>query len=102
MFSRKGDWPTPGHDEVNLEPHELGREGGEALEPPLRISVRNDDVLSLDPAALAQRLPEGFPVAGDLRGDGRGIRENTYPSDLPRLLGVGGKRRGEEGESEGG
>jgi hypothetical protein len=51
---------APRHDDVHLEPNQLGRQVGEPLVPPLRIPVLNDEVLALDVVELAQTLPEGF------------------------------------------
>src|SRR5712664_3468263 len=39
-----------GHNNVHLEPNELGRQGGELILPVCRPAVLDDDVLSLDPS----------------------------------------------------
>jgi hypothetical protein len=54
---------------------------GEAIFPPLRESPFDDDVLALDPAVLAQALPEYLVVTA--RGTG-GYK--TDPMDLSWLL----------------
>jgi hypothetical protein len=95
-----------GDDEVWLETQELRREGGESLDLPRRPPVLNDEILALDPAALAQPVSECLPIPRDLRGGGRGVRENTDPNDLPRLLRIGSEwypqeADGERGEEQG-
>src|SRR5499426_197747 len=84
-------------DEVHLEPDQLGRQVGQPVDPILRISIVDDDILALNPPELAQPLPErveqGRPI-----GTGREAKK-TYPRHLSRLLRVGGERRGEEAES---
>ena len=45
-------------DDVHLEPDQLVREVAQPIVLPLRISVIDDDVLTLDPSVLAQPLPE--------------------------------------------
>jgi hypothetical protein len=46
-------------DDVDLEPDQLHREVGEPLEPPLRPSGLEGDVLSLHPGELTERVAEG-------------------------------------------
>lgn len=57
---RRGLGPRLGHDEVNAETNELGREVGKAFDSSARIPIFDDDVLPLDSAEIAQALPEGF------------------------------------------
>src|SRR5262249_26435062 len=87
----------PRYDEVHLEPDQLGRQVGQPVDPILRISIVDDNILALNPPELAQPLPErveqGRPI-----GRGRQTKK-TYPRHLSRLLRVGRKRRGEEAES---
>src|SRR5262249_54646925 len=69
------------------------------VDPTLRISIVDDNILALNPPELAQPLPErvaqGRPV-----GRGRHLKK-TYPRHLSRLLRVGSERRGEETPGEG-
>src|SRR5262249_36828825 len=72
------------YDEVHLEPDQLGRQVGQPVDPTLRISIVDDNILALNPPELAQPLPErveqGRPI-----GRGRQPKE-TYPRHLARLL----------------
>jgi hypothetical protein len=45
-------------DEVHLEPDQLGRQVGQPVDPILRISIVDDNILALNPPELAQPLPE--------------------------------------------
>src|SRR5207245_11074849 len=47
------------NDDVDLEPYQLRREVGEPLEPPLRPSGLNSDVLSDHPTKFAEPVAEG-------------------------------------------
>src|SRR5215510_3248126 len=71
-------------DQVHLEPDQLGRQVGQPVDPTLRISIVDDNILALNPSELAQPLPErveqGRPI-----GRGRQPKE-TYPRHLARLL----------------
>ena len=89
----------PRHDDVDLEPDQLGRESGEPLVLSLRPSVLDHDVLALDVAELAQPSPERLDEMLGRHGRGRG-HEEADPIDLPRLLRLGGERRGEEAASQ--
>jgi len=86
--------PRRCHDEVHLEPDQLSRQVGQPVDPTLRISIVDDNILALNPPDLAQPLPErveqGWPI-----GRGRQTKK-TYPRHLSRLLRVGCERRGEE------
>ncbi|HEY1362064.1 MAG TPA: hypothetical protein VGF60_07445 [Xanthobacteraceae bacterium] len=72
------------YDEVHLEPDQFGRQVGQLVDPTLRISIVDDNILALNPPELAQPLPErveqGRPI-----GRGRQPKE-TYPRHLARLL----------------
>jgi hypothetical protein len=61
--------------------------------------IVDDNILALNPPELAQPLPErveqGRPI-----GRGRQTKK-TYPRHLPRLLRLGGERRGEEAARQG-
>ena len=87
-------------DDLHLEPDQLGHESGEPFGLPLRPSVFDDDVLALHPAQRTQPLPKGVeevPVHGSRAG-----LDKAYAWHLPRRLRVGGARRAEEAEGEGG
>src|SRR5262249_45010170 len=61
-------------------------------------SIVDDDVLPLNPPALAQPLPERLKEMW--AGGGRTAREIADSVDLPRMLRLGSERRGEEGKQE--
>src|SRR4029434_8392263 len=86
------------HDDVNIEPNQLGREGWEAIEPALRPSLFEGDVLSLDIAQPAQALPK---CLGERRGDsGRIEPQDAYPRDFLRLLRLGERTCAEKEKRE--
>ena len=82
-----------GHDDINLERNQFGRESGEPLGLPLGISVFDHDVAALDVTEVTQSLTEGLVQVGV---SGQVGRQVAYSSDLGRLLRLGGERRGEE------
>ena len=53
-----------GHDDINLERNQFGRESGEPLELPLGISVFDHDVAALDVTEVTQSLTEGLCAGG--------------------------------------
>ena len=67
------------HEDVDREPDEVRREGGEALGVPVGIAPRNREVLALYPAMLAQSVPEGL--------DGWGVWTGKEQHPDPRHLG---------------
>jgi hypothetical protein len=81
-----------GHDDINLERNQFGRESGEPLELPLGIPVFDHDIAALDVTEVTQALAEGF-VQVRVRHPA-GSRQVAYSSDLGRLL--GSERRGEK------
>src|SRR5207302_10087297 len=89
----------PRYDEVHLEPDQLGRQVGQPVDPTLRISIVDDNILALNPPELAQPLPERVEVGRPV-GRGRQIKK-TYPRHPPRLLRFGGQRRREESRAQG-
>src|SRR5574341_105488 len=98
---------TKGNEEVNLETHELRREGRGAILVPLRPPTRDDNVLARDIPALPQALHPCLPVRIALEWAifggiicGSTGPEVTYPIDLRRLLPGGGCRGREEGEGK--
>jgi hypothetical protein len=52
------------HEDVHVQPDQLGDERGEALGLALRRSVLNGNVVALDVAQVAQPLPEGLDLGG--------------------------------------
>ena len=66
-----------GHEDVDWEPDEVGREGGEALGLPIRKPPRHGEVLALHPAMLAQPVPEGL----DSCGVGTGKEQKSDPAN---------------------
>src|SRR5215472_5632611 len=85
-------------DEVHLEPDQLGRQFGQSVDPILRISIVDDNILALNPPELAQPLPERVAPRLPI-GRGRHIKK-TYPRHLSRLLRVGGERRDKAGRKQ--
>ena len=55
-----GGCASCGHDDINLERSQFGRESGEPLELPLGISVFDHDVAALDVSEITQSLTEGL------------------------------------------
>jgi hypothetical protein len=90
--------PPPRHDEVSLEPNQVGHELGEPVEV-LGIAVLQGDLLALDPAQVTEPLSEALDVGRDARGGAE--EEKTDPGDFPCWLRYCGKRRHEETEREG-
>src|SRR5882724_3069052 len=85
-----------GHDDINLERNQFGRESGEPLKLPFGGSVFDHEVTALDVTEVTQSLKEGLSL---LRVSGQVSRQVAYSSDLGRLLRLGGERRGEEAAS---
>jgi hypothetical protein len=56
---QRGSRPD-GHDDINLEPDQLGGDVGQAAVVLYGRSVFEDDVLAFDPAPLAEALAERF------------------------------------------
>jgi hypothetical protein len=78
-------------DDVNVKPDQFRRDSGEPLHLPLGKSVFDLDVATFDVAEVTQVLEQDLsPVSG------RVGPQPAYSRDLPRLLGLGGERRGEE------
>ncbi len=98
MLGGQGGGCAWGHDDINLERNQFGRKSGEPLELPLGISVFDHDVAALDVTEVTQSLTEGLSQVG---ASGQVARQVAYSSDLGRLLGLGGDRRGEEADSQG-
>ena len=74
----------PGHDQVDLETNQFGREVREPLGATIRRPIFDDQVSPFDVAEIAQPFAQGIEIGGVLCG---GYRfENTDAIDLPRLL----------------
>src|SRR5262249_53781407 len=95
VLGSQGPERPPGHDDVHLEPDQLGYELGEPLGPPLSKSVFEDDVLALDVAKLAQLLSERLSDWVRRAPSRSPLFENTDPGDLPLLLCTGDERSAE-------
>jgi hypothetical protein len=94
IFGRPGRHGSARHDDIDLELDELGDEHGEAVDFALCESQLDNDVLSLDPAVLAQNLPKLDDQA--LRYLGAVERKEPNSKHFPRLLRHGGERHGEK------
>jgi hypothetical protein len=92
---QRGECACGGHDDINLESNQFGRENGEPLGLPLGISVFDHEVAALDVPEVTQSLEEGLSQVG-----ASGVRQHAYSSDLGRLLGLYSERRGEEAASQ--
>src|SRR5712692_4615210 len=55
-----GDCASAGHDDINLERNQFGRESGEPIGLPLGISVFDHEVAALDVTEITQSLTEGL------------------------------------------
>src|SRR6185295_14449951 len=86
-----------GHDDINLERNQFGRESREPLDLPFGIPVFDHEVATLDVTEVTQSLTEGLAQVG---ASGQVGRQVAYASHLGRLLGLGSERRGEEAQSE--
>jgi hypothetical protein len=83
-------------DDVYLEPGQLDREVGQPVEPALRKTIVDDNILVLNPPELAQPLPER--VEAEI---GRCPRSKVAdPGHPSRLLPLGGEWRKREAECE--
>ena len=81
------------HDDIHLEPHELGGELGKTVIPTFRKAKLDDDILALDVTQVAQSRPECIDARGPCRR--RGHSQKPNPRDRrSRLLGEPTKRRG--------
>jgi len=80
------------HNDIHFESDQLGRERGEPVEPALRRSKLDDDVLTFHPAEIAEPLRGRLCVR---RVQGARGSEITKPVDLPRLR-LGGARRSKD------
>jgi hypothetical protein len=83
------------HDDVDAEPHEIGREPGQPFEPSVPPPSLQDEVGRLHVAQLAQSLAEGRDVYR--RGP---RRQEPDAVNLACLLRPGGEGRNEKGERE--
>src|SRR5207302_7845953 len=80
----------------NLGRYPVGRKSGGPAGLPLGISVFDHDVAALDVTEVTQSLEKGLyqvEVSGPVEP------QVAYSRDLPRLLGLGGERRCEDGNA---
>ena len=87
-----------GDNDVDLEPHQLGREVGKPLSLSLRVPELEGDVLSLHIPEILQALREGHELG---RGAQVDSGQHADAKDLLRLLRLsGGQQRAEEAEGK--
>jgi hypothetical protein len=91
-----GGCGSSGHDDINLERNQFGRESAEPLDLPLGISVFDHDGATLDVTEVTQSLTEGLVQVGV---SGQVGRQDAYSSDLGRLLGLGDEWRAQSENS---
>src|SRR5262249_8767401 len=72
-------------DDVHLQPYELGGQRRESLEVPIRPSILDHDVLTLDPPEVAQPLSE--------RVDGRRVWSPWAGREISDLKDLSGRLR---------
>ena len=58
LLGGQGPRSAGGHDDVDLEPDQLGWQGREPLELPVRLAVLDDNVLAVDVAEVPKSLSE--------------------------------------------
>jgi hypothetical protein len=85
-----------GHEDINLERDQFGRESGEPLGLPLGVPVFDHEVAALDVTEVMQSLKECLSQVGVT---GRVVPQPAYSSSLGRLLGLANERRGQEASS---
>ena len=96
MLGGQGGGCAWGHDDINLERDQFGRESGEPLGLPLGIPVFDHEVAALDVTEVTQSLKECLSQVGVT---GRVVPQPAYSRDRGRLLGLASERRGEEASS---
>jgi hypothetical protein len=64
VFSRPGGWRSPGHDQVDLETNQLGREVREPRGATIRRPIFDDQVSSFNVAEIPQPLAQGVKIGG--------------------------------------
>ena len=79
------------HDDIHLEPDELGGELGKAVVLTFGKAKLDDDVLALDVTQIAQSRPECIDAGGPCRG--RGHSQKPDPRNVARLLSEPRQRR---------
>jgi hypothetical protein len=79
--------------DVYARPHQLHSEVWNALDLIAEDTALGDEILPVDPSKFPHPVVER-PLARWVRLDS--FIDHTDPVYLPRLLGVGGERRGEE------
>ena len=82
------------HDQINLKTNQVRRKLRQALMLLLGKPVLDGDIFSLNPAKLAQLLPER--VHEDRATGSSACIQETYAEDFPCLLRVGGTAKRKE------
>jgi len=90
---------SAGHDDINLERNQFGRKSGEAARRSLGVSGFDQEVATFDVPEVVEPLAERT-FDGGVRGRASSI-DKPNPPYLPRLLRLGGQRRGEEAAAYG-
>jgi hypothetical protein len=88
-----------GQEHVHFRTNQVSSEIWKSLQLVLRPPKFHRDVLALDPAEIAQTVSK--PLNDTRVSGGRRAAQEAYPINLPRLLGLDGKRHGEENEDKG-
>ena len=79
---------------IDVEADQFGDERAEAVDHAICVSILDNNVLAIDPTALAQSLPKrGEQV---LPGIGAVQHDVPYPRHIPRLLCLDGERQREK------
>jgi hypothetical protein len=95
LLSSSSRWRCDRHEDINVEPDELGSELREALVSTVRPSLLEGDALAFHVAEVAKSLPEDIAIVLRRRVRTRARTQKTYSGHLRRLR-VAGPRRGEE------
>jgi hypothetical protein len=99
LFRPLHKYGAPRHDQVHLEPHQLGRELWEPRDVVLRPAGFDPQVLAFAPAALPQGEPKDLPQPR-FRRVGGCQPQDPDAGHFPRLRRCGGERRQEEGKGQ--
>src|SRR5262249_27515415 len=93
LFRGQGMRWAAGHDDINLQRSQLGRE-----RLPLGVPALNHEIAALDVAELTQSLAERLIQVG---GGGAIEKQVAYSSNLGRLLGLGRNRAAQPSKNKG-
>ena len=83
-----------GHDGINVEGDQLGRQSRQAVKFSLGPAVLDDEVSAFLVSQVSEALSQGRSLAAKICG--RRLAEKPQPIDSCCLLRLGGERRGEE------